>query len=117
MEPTEFIITDTDELIVPNSGLALIGKLLAATKIAKRADSLALPRKPRPEVLHSDVLLAMIGMLCLGNPTSVTLHRFTRIRFSPKHSACAPLRPSRHCASVWSCLKICHSRFCARNPL
>jgi hypothetical protein len=66
MKPTEFVIEETDEVLVSHSGLAMVGALLGSTDIAKRADALQLPGKPRPGTRHADVLLSQIGLLCLG---------------------------------------------------
>jgi hypothetical protein len=66
MKPVEFVTTETDETLVTHSGLALARALLGRTEIARRADELTLPEKPRPGAKHADVLLSMIGLSCLG---------------------------------------------------
>ena len=66
MKPIEFTIQHTDEILVSHSGLALAGALLGGTSLAKRLDEISLGQRKRPEVSHGDVLLAMIGLLCLG---------------------------------------------------
>lgn len=66
MKPVPFKIVELDESLVSQSGLALVGSLLASTKIAQRTDALELPDKPNPEKPHSEMLLSMIGLLCLG---------------------------------------------------
>ena len=62
----EFIITQTDEILVSHSGLALAGALLERSPLRKRLNEICLGERKRPEVSHGDVLLAMIGLLCLG---------------------------------------------------
>ncbi len=74
MKPVEFVIHETDDTLVTHSGLALIGALLGRTKIARRANALALESKPRPETAHADVLLSMIGLLSAVLSSSNTWH-------------------------------------------
>jgi hypothetical protein len=62
----EFIITQTDEVLVSHSGLALAGVLLGQSPLRKRLNAIRLNERKRPEVPHGDVLVAMIGLLCLG---------------------------------------------------
>ena len=62
----EFIITHTDEVLVSHSGLALAGVLLGQSPLRKRLNAIRLNERERPEVPHGDVLVAMIGLLCLG---------------------------------------------------
>ena len=62
----QFIISTTDEVLLPQSGLALVGALLQQTKLRQRIDALDVEGCPRPEVKHGDVVAAAIGLLCLG---------------------------------------------------
>jgi hypothetical protein len=62
----QFIISTTDEVLLPQSGLALVGALLQDSKVRQRIDALAVQGYARPEVKHSDVVAAAIGLLCLG---------------------------------------------------
>jgi len=66
MEPMEFTITHTDEVLVSHSGLALAGALLQQSPLRKRLDEIRLGQRKRPEMPHGDVLVAMLGLLCLG---------------------------------------------------
>jgi hypothetical protein len=61
-----FTITHTDEVLVSHSGLALAGVLLQQSLLRKRLDEIRLGERKRPELPHGDVLVAMIGLLCLG---------------------------------------------------
>jgi hypothetical protein len=65
-KPVKFIISQTDEVLVPQSGLALVGALLQDTEIRKRTNALKVEGCLRPEVKHGDVISAAIGLLCLG---------------------------------------------------
>lgn len=62
----QFIISTTDEVLLPQSGLALVGALLQQTKLRQRIDALDVEGCRRPEVKHGDVAAAAIGLLCLG---------------------------------------------------
>jgi hypothetical protein len=62
----QFIISTTDEVLLPQSGLALVGALLQDSKLRQRIDALDVEGYARPEVKHGDVLAAAIGLLCLG---------------------------------------------------
>jgi len=84
MKPTKFVIQETDETLLSHSGLALIGAILGQTAIAKRADDLMLPAKPRPATKHSDVLLSMIGLLSLGKSDFTDIEAFREDPFFPR---------------------------------
>lgn len=62
----QFIISTTDDVLLPQSGLALVGALLQGTKLRQRIDALNIEGCARPEVKHGDVVAAAIGLLCLG---------------------------------------------------
>ena len=72
----KYIISETDEILVSHSGLALAGSLLQGTGIMKRAKRLRLGDRKRPEVSHGDVLTSMIGLLCLGKPDFEAIEAF-----------------------------------------
>jgi len=77
----KFIISETDEILVSHSGLALAGALLQGTRIGKRASAICLGDRKRPEVSHGDVLTAMIGLLCLGKPDFEAIEAFREDEF------------------------------------
>ncbi len=62
----QFIISTTDEVLIPQAGLGLVGALLQHTKLRQRLDALDVEGCRRPEVKHGDVIAAAIGLLCLG---------------------------------------------------
>jgi hypothetical protein len=72
----KFTISETDEILVSHSGLALAGSLLQSTRLQNRADAVRLGDRKRPEVSHGDVLTAMIGLLCLGKPDFQAIEAF-----------------------------------------
>jgi hypothetical protein len=63
-----FEIVQGDEQLSSHSGLALIGAVLDRTNIRERLDEVMLPGHPFPEISHSEVATAMIGLICLGKP-------------------------------------------------
>lgn len=66
MKPVQFIVSTTDEVLLPQSGLALVGALLQQTKLRQRIDALDVEGYAKPEVKHGDIVTAAIGVLCLG---------------------------------------------------
>jgi hypothetical protein len=77
----KFAISETDEILVSHSGLALAGSLLQRTRIQNRAAAIRLGDRKRPEVAHGDVLTAMIGLLCLGKPDFQAVEAFREDEF------------------------------------
>ena len=77
----KFDISETDEILVSNSGLALAGAILQRTGIQRRANDIRLGERRRPEVSHGDVLAAMIGLLCLGKPDFDAVEQFRADEF------------------------------------
>ena len=73
---TPFIIQDGTERLSQTSGLALIGALLAQTHLAERVNHVQLPNCLAPEIAHSDVVSAMIGLQCLGMPKFAAIEPF-----------------------------------------
>lgn len=71
-----FIISTTDEVLIPQAGLGLIGVLLQDTKLRQRIDALDVEGCPRPEVKHGDVVASAIGLLCLGKSDFNDLEAF-----------------------------------------
>jgi hypothetical protein len=71
-----FIIQDGNERLSQTAGLALIGALLAQTHLAERVNQVHLPNCLAPEIAHSDVVFAMIGLHCLGMPQFAAIEPF-----------------------------------------
>lgn len=76
MRPVQFVISQTDESLTAHSGLALVGRLLGRSDLAKRMDAIPLQGRPRPEIAHGDVVTAMVGLLCLGKPDYEAIEAF-----------------------------------------
>jgi hypothetical protein len=60
--PMKFIITETNDILISHSGLALAGALLQGTGIQRRAKNIRLGERKRPEVSHGDELHLLEGM-------------------------------------------------------
>lgn len=68
MKPARFVIELGNEKLTSHTGLALVGALMERTRLSKRLDCIGLRRSMEPDVAHSDVVKAMIGLLCLAKP-------------------------------------------------
>jgi len=77
----EFIISHTDEVLVSQSGLALAGALLQQSPLRRRLDGIRLGERKRPEVTHGDVLLSMVGLLCLGKSDYADIEAYRQEEF------------------------------------
>src|SRR3972149_4610342 len=62
----QFILSETLDVLVSHSGLALAGALLQETRLAERLDAIEVEGSKRPTMPHGEVLVSMIGLLCLG---------------------------------------------------
>jgi hypothetical protein len=77
----EFIIKQTDEILVSHSGLALIGAMLEGSPLRKRLNEISLGKRRRPDVSHGDVLTAMIGLLWLGKSDYADIEAYRQEHF------------------------------------
>jgi hypothetical protein len=81
MKTVRFKISETDEVLVSHSGLALVGALLAKTKLKREINHIRLAGRPRPEISHFDTLLSMISLLCLAKPDFDAIEPFRNDEF------------------------------------
>ena len=72
-----FDITETSEVLVSQSGLALAGVLLQGTAIGQRLRSIQVDAHETPMIPHADNVLAMIGLVCLGKSDFEAINAFT----------------------------------------
>jgi hypothetical protein len=77
----EFIISETDDVLVSHAGLALAGALLQRTDLRSRLDAMRVQGLMRPALPHGEVLLSMIGLLCLGKSDYAAIEPFRRESF------------------------------------
>jgi hypothetical protein len=77
----DFIISETDDVLVSHAGLALAGALLQRIELRSRLDAMEAEGCKRPLMSHGEVLLSMIGLLCLGKSDYAAIEAFRRERF------------------------------------
>lgn len=77
----QFVISETDDVLVSHTGLALAGTLLGQSQLKRRLDALDVPQCKRPAMSHGDVLLSMLGLLCLGKSDYADIEAFRRETF------------------------------------
>jgi hypothetical protein len=77
----EFVISETDEVLVSHSGLALAGALLQRIQLNKRLNALRVEGSRRPAIPHGEMLLSMIGLLCLGKSDYADIESFRQESF------------------------------------
>ena len=77
----EFIISETEDVLVSHAGLALAGALLQRTGLRSRLNAMEGEGLRRPVMPHSEVLLSMIGLLCLGKSDYAAIEPFRRESF------------------------------------
>jgi hypothetical protein len=63
-----FEIKEGNEFLSSHSGLSLVGALLNRTNLKDRLNQIELIQCSGPEICHSDMVYAMVGLLCLGKP-------------------------------------------------
>jgi hypothetical protein len=49
--------------------------------LRERLDEIVLPERKYPEIRHSDVIMSMIGLLCLGKPDFDAIEPFREDEF------------------------------------
>jgi hypothetical protein len=77
----EFIISETNDVLVSRTGLAWAGALLQRTELHQRLDAMKVEGLKRPAMPHGEVLLSMIGLLCLGKSDYAAIEPFRRESF------------------------------------
>lgn len=82
MEPTRFILEQSRETLTPLAGLSLVGN---AIRRFSQLRQLVDPRFPvRAGIPTSDILIAMLGLLCQGKSDFDAIERFRQDPFFPK---------------------------------
>lgn len=65
----------TNERIIPASGLAVVGAILAKSDFVKRCNRMDVtPNRSQHQIKNGDILLTYIGMLCMGRPQYEAVH-------------------------------------------
>lgn len=69
------ILEFTDERIIPASGLAVAGALLGKSDFAKKLNRMDVTKnRSQHQIKNGDIILAYIGMLCMGKPYFEAVH-------------------------------------------
>lgn len=71
-----FTVQEGDESLTSHSGLALIGALLNNTRLRERLNETLINGCKKPEISHSDMIFAMLGLICLGKPDYEAIEQF-----------------------------------------
>jgi hypothetical protein len=74
-KPTKFIVTETDEFLTSQGGLAMIGMLAQRCGLRDRI-SAVVERKKDGSISTADALLTMIGLLSLSKPDFDAVEQF-----------------------------------------
>lgn len=74
--PVTYKVKTGTESLTSNSGLALIGALLAKTNLRDQLNTTILDGCKEPKISHSDMVYSMIGLLCLGKPDYAAIEPF-----------------------------------------
>lgn len=77
----QFVISETDEVLVSHSGLALAGALLQRTQLRSRLNAIQVDGSKRPAISHGEMLLSMVGLLCLGKSDYADITSFRKGSF------------------------------------
>jgi len=71
-----FTVKQGEETLTSHSGLALIGALLARTKLQERLNHIDLAGCHQPRISHADMIFSMLGLICLGKPDYDAIESF-----------------------------------------
>lgn len=76
MKPIKFLISESRDVLISHSGLAMSGALLGGTNFRKRVDAADRKGCGNGRIPDSDVLTTMIGLLCLAKPDFAAVEEF-----------------------------------------
>jgi hypothetical protein len=79
-----FKIKQGDETLTSHSGLALIGALLSRMQLRERLNKALLSGCQSPKISHADMVVSMIGLICLGKPDYEAIELFRENPFFSK---------------------------------
>ena len=73
----KFVIKETNERIIPASGLAVVGAMLGKSNFVKNCNKISVSKKrSQPQIKNGDILLTQIGLLCQGKPAYDNVNEF-----------------------------------------
>jgi hypothetical protein len=79
--PVLFELKEGNERLTSHSGLALVGALLGRTHLKQDVDQVVLPVCVHPEILHSNIIQSMVGLLCSGKTQFEAIEPFRQDPF------------------------------------
>ena len=100
-KPTKFIITETDEFLTSQGGLAMIGMLAQRCGLRDRI-SAVVERKKDGSISTADALLTMIGLLFCPSPTLTRWNSSGRTIIFSNVWDSRTFPPKRPCGSGWT---------------
>lgn len=77
----KYLIEQSTEDLTSHSGLALVGALIAKTKLNQRLNQVLFPDNPAPLITNGDIAKAYIGLLCQGKNDFDHIEPFREDRF------------------------------------
>ena len=91
-----FILQQSTELLTDCAGLALVG--LALNRFAQVRQTLERLLPKRSGLSVGELVIAYVGLLCLGKSDFDAIENHRQDAFLPKRWAFPGCRPPRHCA-------------------
>ena len=79
--PVVFTVKQGDETLTSHAGLALIGALLGRTNLLRSLNETVLNYCRNPVISHSDMIISLIGLICLGKPDYEAIELFRNQSF------------------------------------
>ncbi|MBQ1571630.1 MAG: IS1380 family transposase [Clostridiales bacterium] len=73
----KLVVKETNERIIPASGLAVVGAMLGKSDFVKKCNRMSISKKrSQPQIKNGDILLTQIGLLCQGKPAYDNVNEF-----------------------------------------
>lgn len=67
LENSNIIVKNTNERIIPASGLAVVGALLCKSNLTKKLNHMDVTKnRSQSQIKNGDIILTYIGMICMG---------------------------------------------------
>ncbi len=76
MKPVKFLVSESRNVLVSHTGMAMVGALLGGTKFGRRVDAVDRKGCRNGRIPDRDIQAAMIGLLCLAKPDFAAIEGF-----------------------------------------
>jgi len=76
LKSIKFLVSESRDVLVSHSGLAMVGALLAGTKFRERVDAADSKGSRNGRIPNIDILVTVIGLLCLGKTDFAAVEEF-----------------------------------------